>query len=190
MNLRKNLILALSLLLAITLIPDIGLAKKKKKKKDKKNQAEYSEVEQRINQLSRDDKRKFKALSKKQQSLIKQGKIDQGFNEWMVKLALGKPYYGTEHHPIFVDYEQVWLYTKTEVKQDVDERRITDPKTNWPTLHRKIKKETCQIQDFFILWDRGVVQKVVDAAYDRNSGPCTISEEEEYLPIVDGKPVR
>lgn len=148
-----------------------------------------SPVTQRFNALNADDKRKFDALSDEQKEKIKKGEIGEGFNEWMVELALGKPFYGTEHHPKFVDYEQVWLYTKPQVTEDVSENQIFDRQTNWPMLHRVTHKKICNVSDFFVLWDRGVVQELRKESAPQVHGSCTIETQEAFLPIVNGKPV-
>lgn len=162
---------------------------KKSKNKPAPPPAVTSPAAERLNLLSEDDKRKFDALSDDQKEKIRKGQIDEGFNEWMVELALGKPFYATEHHPKFVDYEQVWLYTKPEVTQDVTENQIFDRQTNWPTIHRVTHKKTCNVSDFFVLWDRGVVQEVRHEPAPQVHGSCTIETQEAFLPIVNGKPV-
>src|SRR3990167_6263906 len=86
----------------------------------------------RLSSLSPDDQRQFEALTKEQQEAIRAGRIERGFNEWMAKLAKGDPFYGTEHHPVFVDYEQVWLYTREDIQENKIENQIMDPQTNWP----------------------------------------------------------
>lgn len=139
--------------------------------------------------MSTDDRRRFDALSKKQQSKIRKGQIEKGFNAWMVELAMGKPFYATEHHPIYTDYEEVWLYTKPDVTESVRENKIIDPQTNWPTIHRKSRKKICYIADFFVLWDRGVVERFHRARERKAHGSCTIETQEAFLPIVNGKPV-
>jgi len=144
----------------------------------------------RLKNLTSEDKRLFEALSPEQRQLIQEGKIDKGFNEWMVKLAWGQPYYATEHHPIFVDYEQVWLYTKPQINEDVKETQILDAQNNnWPTIHRITTKKTCIVGDTFILWDRGVVESSKPIEENKIYGSCTIQTEEAFLPIVNGKPV-
>jgi len=146
-------------------------------------------VQQRLSNLSKEDKRRFDSLSSDQQNAIKEGRVEIGFNEWMIRLAVGGPFYGTEHHPIYTDYEQVWLYAKAEVKNDVREEKIIDRQTNWPTIHRKTRKETCMIGDYFLLFDRGLVEKIVIVRGRQVHGSCTIETSEAFLPIVDGKPV-
>lgn len=184
----KNFICFFVTLLLICLVATPVLAKKKKDKKETTNQTQQiSAVEQRINSLNGEDKRRFDSLSKEQQKLIREGKIDRGFNEWMVELAFGKPYYGTEHHPVFVDYEQVWLYTKNRINETKQEKQITDPQTNWPTIHRISTIEICQIGDFFVLWDRGVVVKTTKDTSGKTYGTCTLRTQEAFLPIVNGK---
>ena len=155
----------------------------KKDNAEKENQP----VNQRISNLSADEKRQFEALSEDQKKKILKGNIDIGFNEWMVKLAWGEPYYGTEHHPIYKDYEQVWLYTKTDVEQKVNEETISQ--NGWPTLHRTTETKTCQVGNYFLLWDRGVVDKIVPLSSKEVYGTCTIKTQQAYLPIVNGKPV-
>lgn len=162
-------------------------AKKKKKSHKKQDSSEF--YNHRIDSLSPDDRRRFNALSSKQQQAIREGRIEPGFNEWMAKLALGDPFYGTEHHPIFTDYEQVWLYTKVDVDRDVSENKIIDPQTNWPTIHRIEKIKKCTIGDYFVLWDRGVVESIKPDNSHKQYGKCTIETQESFLPIVDGKPV-
>lgn len=161
----------------------------KRKKEIKPAKAENTEVQKRIDNFTEEDKRLFDSLSKSQKKIILEGKIEEGFNAWMVKLALGEPFYGTEHHPVYTDYEEVWLYTKPEVREQATERRIIDQQTNWPTLHRKVQTETCTIGDFFVLWDRGVVQAIHKTTERKVYGSCIIRTREEFLPIVDGKPV-
>ena len=174
-----------------------AVAKDKKSKEDKKSKKssmmsaiQKTGAQQRIDQLSGEDHRRFDSLSDHQKEKIAKGEIEEGFNEWMVKLAYGDPYYATEHHPKFVDYEEVWLYTKPEVTDDVNEERILDPvNNNWPTVHRTTHKKRCQVSDFFVLWDRGVVQSVHPDTERKTFGTCTIETQEAFLPIVDGKPV-
>ena len=165
-----------------------SLAKKKKETEEAKSSSSIV-VGSRLDNLSAEDKRKFEALSDDQQKAIRNGKIQKGFNEWMVELTLGRPYYATEHHPVFVDYEQVWLYAKPEIKNDVQEERIIDFQTNWPTLHRKTRTQKCLVGDFFVLWDRGVVDDIVSEKERKVFGSCTVETSEAFLPIVDGKPV-
>lgn len=173
------------IILAVIVTP---VAQAKKKKKSAEQAPPQSVSEQRIQALSPDDARKFEALTKKQQKLIRDGEIEEGFNAWMVELALGKPFYATEHHPIYQDYEEVWLYTRPDGTQNVVENRILDRQTNWPSLHRITTTKICQVAGFFVLWDRGVVVTVHQA--DRKvHGTCTIETKEAILPIVDGKPV-
>lgn len=175
-----------ALLLGVGLQP--GSAEAKKKKKAAKAPVS-TEVQGRFQNLSAEDQRLFDSLSEEQQNLIRAGKIDKGFNAVMVKWALGEPFYGTEHHPVFTDYEEVWLYTKKDVKSDRKENRIIDPQTNWPTIHRIETTKTCVIGDFFVLWDRGVVQAIHPDPAPKVYGTCTIETQEAFLPIVDGKPV-
>ena len=147
-----------------------------------------AKVTNRINSLSPDDKRQFDALSSEQKKKILDGHIDIGFNEWMVKLAWGDPYYGTEHHPIYKDYEQVWLYTKPDVEEKVKEETINQ--NGWPTIHRTTETKTCQVGQYFLLWDRGVVDKIITLTDKQVYGTCTIKTQQAYLPIVNGKPVQ
>lgn len=182
--------------LGIFLSPPTALAKKKDNKSkevysEKKTfETDNKEVQGRMDSLSGEDRRLFDSLSEAQKKSILKGKVDIGFNEWMIKLAVGDPFYGTEHHPIFVDYEQVWLYTRPEVKNQVREEKILDSQNNnWPTIHRSTRTETCNIADYFLLFDRGVVERIVPANERKVHGSCTIETTEAYLPIVDGKPV-
>ncbi len=184
---KKILLLVLMTTVILVSAPPESWAKKKSKKAEPI--IPISSAQGRVTGLSGEDARKFEALSQDQKDKIARGQIDMGFNEWMVELALGKPFYGTEHHPVFVDYEQVWLYTRPETKVSVNEERIIDAQTNWPTVHRKTTKKTCNISDYFVLWDRGVVQDIRQANEKSVHGSCTIENEEAFLPIVDGKPV-
>lgn len=186
MKIKNKAVLVTSLVIILCVL--VSPAHARKKKNNSKEPVAASEVESRINNLNPDDKRKFEALSAEQQKLIRSGKIDQGFNAWMVELALGKPFYGTEHHPIFTDYAEVWLYTRPEITQDKTENKIIDSQTNWPTIHRITKIKVCTVGDFFVLWDRGVVQKITPADA-KTQGKCTLETKEAFLPIVDGKPV-
>ena len=163
-------------------------AKRKKKKRKSKTVQTLNQAEIRINNLSADEQRMFGDLTKKQQKLIKKQEIAPGFNAWMVKLALGEPFYASEHHPVYTDYEEVWLYTREDKTRQVSENKIFDRQTNWPSIHRRITTKTCQIGDFFILWDRGIVIKE-KRAESKVHGSCTIESSEAILPIVDGKPV-
>ena len=171
------------------LLPPGALYAKKSKKNSKMPPAGVLAINRRFDLLTDEDKRKYDALSDEQKQTIMSGKIGLGFNEWMVELALGKPFYATEHHPVFVDFKQVWLYTRPLVTEDVSEDRIFDRPTNWPTLHRMTHKKTCNVSDFFVLWDRGVVQEVHKEIHPQVHGSCTIETEEAFLPIVNGKPV-
>lgn len=159
------------------------------KKKEKKAEVAPSAVGERMRHLSDEDRRLLDSLSKHQKELILKGKIEEGFNSWMVKMALGEPYYATEHHPVYTDYEEVWLYTKPDITNDVKEEQIIDRSTQWPTIHRTTRKKSCMVGDFFVLWDRGVVQEIHHSKDKRVFGSCTLETSEAYLPIVDGKPV-
>lgn len=182
--------------LTFILQSSMALAKKKKKDKEGENATTSSEtlntpssLNYRLSSLSPDDQRQFEALTKEQQEAIRAGRIERGFNEWMAKLAKGDPFYGTEHHPVFVDYEQVWLYTREDIQENKIENQIMDPQTNWPTIHRKVTKKKCTIGDFFVLWDRGIVVNIKRDDSQKIYGTCTIENEEAFLPIVNGKPV-
>jgi len=189
----------LPLILIFVLIPSITFAKKKKKEEETasnnthttsitaNNQA--AQAQARVNSLTGDSRRDYDALSDEQKSKIQQGQIDLGFNEWMVKLALGEPFYASEHHPVYVDYQQVWLYTKKEIIDSKMENQIIDPQTNWPTVHRVTNRKTCTVGDFFVLWDRGVVEKVTTDPEKKIFGSCTMESSEAFLPIVNGVPV-
>lgn len=157
-----------------------GLQAQNKKSDDESQQGGFVS-------LSPEDKRKFDALSTKQQKLIKKGKIKPGFNAWMVEMAMGQPYFKTEHHPYYKDFEEVWLYTKKEIDVDIKETKIQDPQTNWPMIHRKTTRNVCTVGEKFVLWDRGVVDKLVKAPSRQIYGPCHTENIEEFLPIVDGK---
>lgn len=138
----------------------------------------------RIASLSGENLEMYDALTNQQKKMISEQKVELGYNEWMTGLALGEPYYKSEHHPIYKDYEQVWLYTKNQVDQTVNEEKIIDTQTNWPTKHRLIRIKTCLIGDFFLLFDRGVIEKIVPDHSGKRYGSCTIETREEFIPIV------
>lgn len=142
----------------------------------------------RVKSLSGDDLEMYNSLTKEQQKNIEAGVVEPGYNAWMIKLAIGEPYYRTEHHPVYKDYEEVWLYTKLLVDQSKNEEKIIDPVTNWPSIHRVTRKKTCKVDDFFLLFDRGVVNKIVKDTTNNINGECEITTQEEFIPIVDGKP--
>lgn len=173
----------LSVLLMILFLHS-GLASAKASKHD-----DTQTSNPRLKNLSTEDHELFNALTKKQQKMLESGKVEDGYNEWMVKLALGEPYYATEHSPVFVDYEMVWLYTKPKVEETATEEKIIDPQTNWPTVHRTKHIRTCTIGDFFLLFDRGVIQKTVPDTSNKVYGTCVEENTEEFLPIVNGKPI-
>ena len=135
--------------------------------------------------LSGEDKEMFKSLTDKQQKNIIAGKIEVGYNAWMVTLAVGEPYYKSEHHPVYVNYEQVWLYTRKDEDKEVKEEKIIDPETNWPSTHRYVRTKTCQVGAFFVLFDRGVVEEIVKDKSNKTYGSCKITTHEEFIPIVD-----
>ncbi|MBX7148339.1 hypothetical protein K1X76_04585 [bacterium] len=183
------------LIIGLTLVSPLAFAKKKTNPSSAQatpipgTNAKLAALQYRLNNMSPDDKRLFDALTDDQQRDIKAGKVSKGFNEWMVKLSWGEPFYATEHHPIYVDYEQVWLYTKIEKSNDVSEEKIIDPTNNWPTIHRKTKTKSCTLGDTFVLWDRGVVDDIKPANDRQIYGKCTIETSEAFLPIVNGVPV-
>ena len=171
----KIKIITLTLILCI-ILPSLGLAKKK-----------VTYENPRLQYMSSEDKDMFNSLTKKQQNDIKQGKIKTGYNAWMVKLAKGAPYYNTEHHPIYNDYEQVWLFTIQQQDKKVTDEKIIDPVTNWPSQHHYVWMKTCQVGDIFVLFDRGVVEKIVKDKSRKVYGSCKITTHEEFIPIVDKK---
>lgn len=154
----------------------------------KKNKVVTQVSNPRISALAGEDLETYKQLTKKQQSLIEQSKIEVGFNSWMVKLALGEPYYNSENHPIYKDYEEVWLYTKKRIERNANENKIIDPTNNWPSVHRITNVKVCLVGDYFLLYDRGVVDRIVKDTSEKIYGSCTVETTEEFLPIVDGKP--
>lgn len=156
-------------------------------KKDK-NKITTQPANPRVTALTGEDLETYKQLTKKQQSLIEQVKIEEGFNAWMVTLALGEPYYNTENHPIYKDYEEVWLYTKNRIEKTGNENKIIDPTNNWPSVHRITHVKICLVGDFFLLYDRGIVDRIVKDTSEKIYGSCTVETTEEFLPIVDGKP--
>lgn len=174
----------ISIILTVSLlIPCASFAKSKDKDTGPK-----TVMNQRVKNLSGDDLALYNELTPKQQKALQEGKIETGYNAWMVKLALGEPYYRTEHHPIYKDYEEVWLYTRPAVQENVKEERIIDPTNNWPSIHRVKRVQKCNVDDFFLLFDRGVVDKVVKDTTGKVNGSCEITTQEEFIPIVDGKP--
>ncbi|HLD45810.1 MAG TPA: hypothetical protein VJC18_10275, partial [bacterium] len=54
----------------------------------------------RVQNMSGEDREMFGSLTAKQQKDIRESRIRTGYNAWMVKLALGNPFYNTEHHPV------------------------------------------------------------------------------------------
>jgi len=171
-------ILILSLFILSTHGSD-ALAKKKSQKEKFSNP--------RILYLAGEEQDMFNALSKKQQRNIKAGKIETGYNSWMVTLAIGEPFYKSEHHPIYTEYEEVWLYTKPEVDKTEKTEKIVDSVTNWPTIHKFTRVKICTIGDFFILFDRGVAEKIIKDKSEKIYGSCTIETTEEFIPIVNKK---
>ncbi len=179
----------------ILLVSSVAQAKKNKEPKPDKQALStnaalpVNSATWRVAHLTAEDQRLFDSLSAEQRDKISKGQIDIGFNAWMVKLALGEPMYGTEHHPIYTDFEEVWLYSKPEVTKDVKENKIIDTQTNWPTIHRITTSKKCNVDDFFVLWDRGVVAAINKSKNHNINGTCTVEHEEAFLPIVNGKPV-
>ncbi len=142
----------------------------------------------RVAALAGEDLEMFNGLDSKQQDNIRKGVIEPGYNAWMVKLAIGEPFYRSEHHAIYKDYEEVWLYTKLKEEKNKSEENIIDTVTNWPSIHRVTRTKSCKVGDFFILFDRGVVDKITPEPSEKVYGSCEISTTEEFIPIVDGKP--
>lgn len=138
----------------------------------------------RLSSLSGENLEMYEALTNQQKKMLSEQKVELGYNEWMTELSLGTPYYKSEHHPIYKDYEQVWLYTKNDINETVNEEKIIDPQTNWPTEYRLIRIKTCLIGDFFLLFDRGVIEKIVPDDSGKRYGSCTIETREEFIPIV------
>lgn len=99
----------------------------------------------------------------------------------------GQPYYQTEHLA-HKKGDEIWLYTKNKEDKSVDEKRIIDQQTNWPTLYRKTTTKSCAIGDVFVEMSHGVVKSIIAAKNSMAYGPCVISVLEEFLPLVDGKP--
>jgi len=124
----------------------------------------------RVQNMSGEDREMFGSLTAKQQKDIRESRIRTGYN-----------------HPVYSDYEQVWLYTKTQEDKKVTEDEIIDPVTNWPSLHRYVWAKTCQEGDFFVLFDRGVVEKIVPDTSRKVYGSCNIKTHEEFIPIVNEK---
>lgn len=168
------------LFLVVVVIASIGGTVIAKKKGSKSQNP-------RVQNLSAENQDMFDALDAKQQNNIRNGKIEPGYNAWMITLALGEPYYKSEHHPVYKDYEEVWLYTKNREDHVNKEEKIIDPVNNWPSIHRVKRVKTCKVGDFFILFDRGVVAKVIKDDSEKTYGSCEINTTEEFIPIVDGK---
>jgi hypothetical protein len=141
----------------------------------------------RIAAMSAADRELFQGLTEEQKNNLKEGRIVEGYNEWMVTMALGKPFYKSEHHPTHKNYEQIWLYTKKIDDKKIKEDRIIDPQTRWPSVQRITKVKTCTVGDFFVLFDRSVVVKTVPDDSNKVYGTCLVSTTEEVLPIVKGK---
>lgn len=143
----------------------------------------------RIKAMSADDKELFAELTEEQRKNLREGRVEEGYNEWMVMLALGKPFYKSENHPTHKNYEQIWLYSKKIDERKVKEDRLIDPQTRWPSVRRVTRIKTCTVGDFFVLFDRGVVVKTIADDKNKVYGTCQISTTEEMLPIVKGKVV-
>jgi hypothetical protein len=184
MNQNKKSFLIIFLLVTTLTFSFSALAKKKKKND------ESIGGNPRLQNLSKEDKFKFDYLTKEQQNLIENQMIDKGFNKWMVELAIGEPYYATEHHPTYKNYEEVWLYTRPDIKTTVKERDFLDPRSNWPSLHRITITKTCNVNDFFILFDRGVIESIKKAETEAVQGSCRVNKQEAFLPLVNGRPLK
>lgn len=180
MKISKNFLVVLVMMSFFS--PSLVLAKKDKAEKPNRQEIENP----RLKYLSSEDQELFNELTKKQQKWISQMKIEEGFNAKMVVWALGEPFYNTEHL-IYPEYEQVWLYTKEDRKEKTTEKKIIDPVNNWPSIHRIKNTESCTVGDFFVLFDRGVVEKIVKDTSGKRYGSCRFETVEEFLPIVDGK---
>lgn len=171
---KKCVYINLFLILCIFFLSTQAFAKKKNEKTENP----------RIPSLHGENLEMYDALTVQQKKMISAQKVELGYNEWMAELALGEPYYKSEHHPVYKDYEQVWLYTKSKIDEAMNEEKIIDPQTNWPTQHRLIKIKTCLIGDFFLLFDRGVIEKIVPDHSSKRYGSCTIETREEFIPII------
>lgn len=170
--------ISILILAFILIMPGLTQAKKSKK---------AAAINPRLQNMTAEDQELFNSLTKSQQKNIQAGKVKTGYNAWMVTKALGAPYYQSENHPVYVDYEEVWLYTRNDIIENNTENEIIDPVTNWPTIHRKKHKKTCQVGDFFLLYDRGVVEKIVKDSSGKTYGSCTINTQEEFIPITKKK---
>ena len=137
----------------------------------------------RLKYLRGEDKDMFEALTKKQRKSIANQKVEVGFNSWMIRLAVGEPYYSSEHHPVYKDFEEVWLYTKPKVETSKSQNKIVDPNTNWITRHTVTTTKTCTIGDYFLLFDRGVVDKISKDRSGKTYGSCTVETQEEFVPL-------
>lgn len=179
---KKSKIFLVTLLALSFFVSAQVMAKKDKEEKSKNQET----VNPRLKYMSAEDQELFNELTNKQQKLIGQMKIEEGFNAKMVLWALGEPFYNTEHL-IYPEYEQVWLYTKEDRKEKTTENKIMDPVNNWPSIHRVKNMESCTIGDFFVLFDRAVVDKIVKDTSGKRYGSCRLETVEEFLPIVDGK---
>lgn len=113
--------------------------------------------------------------------------LHPGLTAEQVLTLKGQPYYQTEHYS-HQKGQQVWLYTQKKEDKTVEEKKIIDSETKWPTLYRKTVTRTCDVGDVFVEVSKGVVQSVIPANAAMAYGPCVVVTLEEFLPIVDGKP--
>lgn len=141
----------------------------------------------RLKKLTPQDREMFESLSKEQQKNIQAQKVQEGYNAWMVELALGEPRFKSDQHPQYTNHEQVWLYTKDDVKVTSSERHFVNPENNWPSIEKVTITKTCKVGDFFLMFDRGVVTKITKANPKEVHGTCHINTVKEIIPVVNDK---
>lgn len=132
--------------------------------------------------LSGENRDLYNALSKDQKEDLRSGKIRSGYNEWMVRMAVGEPFFKTVQNPRAKKEEIVWIYTRRIESSKQSESRIIDPVSGWPSIRRVTEKKTCEVGDFFVVFDRGVVTRVSPGDSKKVYGPCKIESTEEIIP--------
>lgn len=134
--------------------------------------------------LTGENRELYQSLNPEQKQDLRSGKIRIGYNEWMVRMAVGEPFFRTVQNTVKKKQEDVWMYTRKIEDKRVSETKIIDSQTGWPSVRRVTQTKTCVVGDFFVVFDRGVVTKISDADDKKVYGPCQINTTEEITPIV------
>lgn len=124
----------------------------------------------------------FTNLDSATRNRVYQGQIQIGDPSWLVEVALGRPYYQTNHYANQPGLEEVWLYTKKQESTKVSQMDATHPEQDWPVTKKVTVNKVCETSERYVRFRYQKVIEISPANPPMPIGTCSERIVEEYIP--------